>query len=55
MLRVKVKITVPVTLEMYQRLHESLLAHVGGCLSRRTSVRIALLNNIRLSFCKKLQ
>ena len=38
MLRVKVKISVPVTLEMYQRLHESLLAHGAGCLSRPSSV-----------------
>lgn len=48
MQRMKVKVAVPVPPEMYQRLHESLLAHRGGCLSRSAYVRNAFLN-IRLN------
>jgi hypothetical protein len=54
MLWMKVKTTVPVPLEMYHRLHESLLADGGGCLSRGISCEMPLfiLGSLSQTNCK---
>jgi hypothetical protein len=54
MLRVKVKMRVPVPLEMYQRLHEGSSPTAADVFTRRGPVRNAPLD-IRLSFSEELQ